>query len=204
MRRMLLSASLTLTASLLAVQPAQVAAAAPSLNPADAPAGHYELDPRHASVTARVLHLGLSHYTARLDQISGGYDYDPANPTASKIAVAIDAHSLDVGDPGVSKQFAGEFLDADHNPQITFTSTSIQPTDPGHGVVIGDLTFRGVTKPVVLTVTYNGTESGMIGGRRMGFSATAMIKRSDFGSTAWQGPVGDDVQLTIEAEFARK
>ena len=68
----------------------------------------------------------------------------------------------------------------------------------------GDLTFRGVTKPVTLDVIYNGTASALIGGRRMGFSATTVIKRSDFGSTAWRNAVGDDVQVVIEAEFARK
>jgi polyisoprenoid-binding protein YceI len=197
-------ASLAFTALLLAAQPGLALTAEPSLDPAQAPAGHYVLDPRHASVTARVLHMGLSHFTMRLDHVEASYDYDPAQPTASKIAVTIDAHSLDVGDPGVSKQFAGEFLDADQHPQITFNSTAIQSTGPGHGVMNGDLTFRGVTKPVALDVIYNGTESGMIGGRRMGFSATAVIKRSDFGSSAWQGAVGDDVQLVIEAEFARK
>lgn len=189
-------------ALLIVAQPAL--AAAPSTNPADAPAGHYVLDPRHASVTARVLHMGLSHFTMRFDHVEASYDYDPARPLASKIAVTIDPHSLDVGDVGVSKQFAGEFLGADQYPQITFASTAIQSAEAGHGTVTGDLTFHGVTKPVVLDVTYNGTESGMIGGRRMGFSATAVIERSEFGSTAWKDAVGDEVQLVIEAEFARK
>jgi polyisoprenoid-binding protein YceI len=180
------------------------ALAAPSVNPADAPAGHYVLDPRHASVTASVLHMGLSHFTMRIDGVSGAYDYNPAQPLASKISVTLDARSLDTGDPAVSKQFAGEFLDADKNPQITFVSTAVQAGAAGHGAVTGDLTFRGVTRPVTLDVTYNGTSSGLIGGRRMGFSATTVIKRSDFGSSAWQNAVGDDVRLVIEAEFARQ
>jgi polyisoprenoid-binding protein YceI len=180
------------------------AGAAPSLDPAKAPAGHYVLDRRHASLLARVRHQGLSLYTMRFDKVEGEYDYDPALPLASKISVTIDAKSLDTGDPGVSKQFANEFLDADRNPTITFKSSSIQTTDQGHGTMTGDLTLRGVTQPVTLDVTYNGTEAGLIGGRRMGFSATATIKRSEFGSKAWSSAVGDEVQLVIEAEFARQ
>ncbi len=178
--------------------------AAPSLDPAKAPAGRYVLDRRHTSLLARVRHMGLSLYTMRFDRVDGDYDYDPAQPLASKISVIVDAGSLDTGDPRVSTQFAHEFLDADRNPTITFKSSSIQTTDQTHGTVTGDLTLRGVTQPVTLDVTFNGTESGLIGGRRMGFSATTTIRRSQFGSKAWLGDVGDDVQLVIEAEFARQ
>ena len=184
--------------------PAGAPFAAPSLEPAAAARGHYVLDPRHASVIAKVRHMGLSLYTMRFDHIDATYDYDPAQPLASKIAVTLDAHSLDTGAEGDSRQFAREFLDADQNPTITFNSTAIQATDTSHGTVTGDLTFRGVTRPVTLDVTYDGSAPGLLGGHRMGFSATAVVRRSDFGSKAWRGYVGDDVQLVIEAEFARK
>ena len=183
---------------------AGTAAAAPALDPAAAPGGHYELDRRHTSVTASVLHMGLSHFTMRIEGVEGGFDYDPANPVASKISITMDARSLDAGDPGVSKTFAGEFLDADHNPTITFVSTAIRQTDPGHGVVSGDLTFRGVTRPVSLDVAYNGFASSLILGRKMGFSASTVIKRSEFGSKAWQNAVADEVRVVIETEFAKK
>jgi polyisoprenoid-binding protein YceI len=178
--------------------------AAPSLDPAKASSGHYVLDRRHASLMARVRHLGLSLYTMRFDNVEGEYDYDPAQPLASKISVTVDAKSLDTGDPGANKQFASEFLDADHNPTITFKSSAIQTQEGNHGTVTGDLTLRGVTHPVTLDVTYDGASSGLIGGHRMGFSATATIERSMFGSKAWREFVGDEVQLIIEAEFARK
>ena len=198
-------AALAVAAGLLLVSLAGGVGAAPAVDPAKAPAGHYVLDHRHASLLARVRHMGLSLFTMRFNKVEGEYDYDPAQPLASKISVTVDAKSLDTGDPGVSKQFASEFLDAERNPTITFKSSAIQTTDETHGTVTGDLTFRGVTQPVTLDVTYNGTESGLIGGRRMGFSATAtMTRRSQFGSKAWLGDVGDDVQLVIEAEFARQ
>ena len=180
------------------------AAAEPKADPAKAAAGHYELDHRHTAVVASVLHEGLSHFTMRLEQVSGAYDYDPANPQATKVSVAMDARSLNTGDPAVSKQFADEFLDASHNPMITFASTAIRAGDPNHGQVTGELTFRGVTRPVTLEVTYNGFGSNLILGKRMGFSASTVIRRSDFGSKAWQGAVGDEVRVTIETEFVRK
>ena len=188
----------------LALATPAIAAAAPALDPAKAPAGHYELDHRHTAVVASVVHMGLSHFTMRIEQASGAYDFDPAHPLATRISISLDAHSLNAGDPAVSKQFAGEFLDADHHPMITFVSTGIQATDANHGQVTGDLTFRGVTRPVTLDVTYNGTASNLIVGRRMGFSATTVIRRSDFGSRAWEGDVADDVQVRIETEFVRK
>ena len=198
------SASLVVAMVALSTLPAAGSAAEPKLDPAAAPAGHYVLDPRHASVTARVRHMGLSLYTMRFDHVEASYDYDPTQPLTTRIAVTIDAHSLDTGDAGVSKQFASEFLDADRNPRITFNSTAVQATADGHGTVTGDLTLRGVTKPATLEVNYNGAAPGVLGGHRMGFSATTTVDRSAFGSGAWRGVVGDDVQIVIEAEFERK
>ena len=173
-------------------------------DPAKAPAGLYVLDKRHGSLIAQVSHMGLSAYTMRFDTLGGRFSYDPAHPEASQISITVDPASLDVGDPGISRGFAREFLGAIEAPQITFTSTAIQRTDPAHGTVTGDLSFHGQTRPVTLAVTFNGYGASLIGGRRMGFSATGDIRRSDFGSTAWLGEVGDHVHLVIEAEFTRQ
>jgi polyisoprenoid-binding protein YceI len=188
-----------------------------SRDPAKAPAGVYELDKSHASLTMTLSHMGMSHYTMRFDSFDAHYDYDPANPEAAHVEVNIDADSLDVGEPKLSQRFAREFLDAAHAPKITFVSTSIRRTPaaiaesggagieaPVTGLVTGDLTFRGVTLPVTLQVVFNGTGPGLMGGHRMGFSASGELKRSDFGSHDWAGVVGDDVHLAIEVEFQRK
>ena len=150
--------------------------------------------------------MGLSFYTMRFNRFDARYDFDPASPAASKIEVTIDANSLDVGDDAIGRQFARQFLGADKHPQITFTSAGVQATEPGHGTLAGDLTLNGVTRPVTLDVTFNGSGPGLfgIGGYRMGFSAVGDIKRSEFGSKAWEGLVGDNVRLLIEVEFVRK
>jgi polyisoprenoid-binding protein YceI len=201
MRRCLI----TVFAALLTAFAAQAEPRPASADPATAPAGHYALDKAHASLTARVSHMGLSTYTMRFDDLDAQYDYDPAHPEASKVQVTVNAASLDVGKPSLDRDFARSFLDAANYPTITFTSTAIH-RDGVQGTMTGDLTLRGVTRPVTLDVTFNGGGPGFLGlgGYRMGFSATGDIKRSDFGSKQWLGVVGDNVHLVIEVEFEHK
>lgn len=201
MRRL---AAFALVASLLALP----AAAAPSTNPSDMPAGHYVLDKEHASLLARVGHEGgLAFYTVRFDRFDASFDYDPKAPEASKIQVTVEAASLDNGNTKTGAQFAREFLDADKNPTITFVSTAIVRGEGARGTMTGDLTLRGVTKPVTLDVTFGGYTSGILG-QRAGFSARGRFKRSDFGSTYMLNPplafVDDEVELVIEVEFTKK
>ena len=196
----------TLAAALLLVAAANSANAEPkpaSINTADAPAGTYVLDKSHASLTATLSHMGMSHYTMRFNGLDASFSYDPKSPEASKVQASVDADSMDVGAPKISAKFARDFLAAEEHPQITFASTAIAYTGT-HGTMTGDLTLRGVTRPVTLDVTFNGAGPGLIGGHRMGFSASGDIKRSDFGSKAWLSVVGDDVHIVIEAEFQRK
>lgn len=183
------------------------AMAAPSTNPADMPAGHYALDKDHATLFARVRHEGVAFYTVRMDRFDASFDYDPKAPEASKISVTVDAASLDNGDTKTSAQFAREFLDVDKNPTITFVSTTITRGEGNSGTMTGDLTFRGVTKPITLDVTFGGYTSGILG-QRAGFSARGKFNRSDFGSTYMLKPplafVDDEVELVIDVEFTKK
>lgn len=179
--------------------------AAPTTDFNAMPAGAYVLDKKHATLLARVRHMGLSNYTIRFDRFDASFTYDPAAPKASRIEVSVDAASLDVGDHVIEKQFAGQFLDAKDHPAITFTSTDLQLGEGGKGEMTGDLTLRGVTHPVTFDVQFDGYDSSLLFGRRAGFSAVATIDRTQFGST-FLAPdlVGKDVQLIIEAEFEKK
>jgi polyisoprenoid-binding protein YceI len=174
-----------------------------STDPATAPAGTYHLDPKHASVTLKLSHMGLSYYTMRFDKIDASYSYDPANPAASHINVSIDPASIDTDNPPFNKEIADQFLEAGKYPTITFVSTAVHPGAGGKGEVVGDLTFHGVTKPVSLDVVFNGTGQGMMHEERMGFSGVTTIKRSDFGVTKYVPLVGDDVTVLIETEFTK-
>lgn len=190
--------------SVLAAAPAW--SAVRSTNPADLPAGHYVLDKAHGSLIARISHMGFSRYTLRFNRMDAAFDYDPKAPAASRLEVRVDAASIDTGDMDFSKQLAGDgWFDSAKHPAITFASTTVDLGDGRHGKINGDLTLHGVTHPVSLDVTFNGVGSGLIPGTlRTGFSATAVIKRTDYGMTRYVAWVGDEVNLQIEAEFTRK
>ncbi len=188
--------------------------AGPSTDPAAAPAGEYALDPLHASVVARIKHLGLSNFAIRFDTLEASYSFDPAHPTASKVTARVDANSFDVGnqryqDMALNEHFIKQrdILGMSKNPNVTFVSTSIRSTGGNRGTMSGDLTLNGVTKPVTFDVVFNGTAPGMGGGpQRMGFSAVTTLHRSDFQIAAMMPPpiLSDEVTLQIEAEFTKK
>jgi len=176
-----------------------------SRDPAKIPAGAYVLDKRHASLIARIPHLGgFSRYTLRFTGLDGAFTYDPARWQATKVSFSVNPRSADTGDAGFNKDIAG-FLGAETYPAILFASTGFTAGPDGHGQVTGDLSFHGVTKPVTLEVAFNGVGPGLLGaGTRLGFSGVTRIKRSEFGATAVSQWAGDDVELQFEIEFTRK
>jgi polyisoprenoid-binding protein YceI len=192
-----------------------VAATAPAPTPLP-PAGAYVMDKAHTSVTFRVSHLGFSHYTARFSRIDGRLKFDPAHPAAMAAEATLDPTSLELNAPpaGFHDQLMGKaWFDAARFPTIAFRSTKVEPTGAHTARVTGDLTLHGVTKPVVLEVTYNGgypPNAMDPGGARVGFSAHTVFKRSGFGVSAGiPAPgstmgVSDDVEVAIESEFSSK
>jgi polyisoprenoid-binding protein YceI len=188
---------------------------APAASTAPVPAGDYTLDRAHASLLFRVDHLGFSHYTARFKRFDAQLRFDPNKLAASQLNVTVDATSLETDFPDPAKidfnaQLQGEqWLNTAKYPQMTYRSTRIESTGPKNVRVTGDLTLRGITKPVVLNVTYNGGYAGhpMDPHARIGFSARGTLKRSDFGmgfgipAPGTTMGVGDQVDIIIECEF---
>jgi polyisoprenoid-binding protein YceI len=188
----------------------------PAASTAPVPAGEYTLDRAHASLLFRVDHMGFSHYTARFKRFDAQLHLDPNKLTASQLNVTVDATSLETDFPDPAKidfnaQLQGEqWLNTAKYPQMTYRSTKIESTGPKSVRVTGDLTLRGVTKPVVLDVTYNGGYAGhpMDPHARVGFSAHGTLKRSDFNiSFGIPAPgttmgVSDQVDIIIECEFS--
>jgi polyisoprenoid-binding protein YceI len=205
-------ASAALAVALFMAPAALAAPGVSSVKPADLPAGHYVLDKTHASVVAKIKHMGFSNYQFRFTKLDGDFTYDPKAPEASKINVTIDPASVDTATGAdafglkFNKELAGDgWLEANKYPTVTFVSTAVNVGDGQHGTVTGDLTLHGVTKPVTLDVTFNGVGSGMIPLQtRTGFSALTTIKRSDFGVSKYVPLVGDEVTLSIEVEFEKK
>ncbi len=192
-------------AALLAFVIAGPALAAPTLDPSQAPAGTYVLDKRHASVVVRVRHMGLSNYTMRFRTVDAHFDYDPKDPMASRVEASVDVNSLDTGEPQYGPKFAKEFLGGDDHPTATFVSTGFEQTGPTSGIMRGDLTLKGITRPVEFNVVFDGYASGLLAGQRIGFSATGRLRKDDYGiSFIAPGVIGDDIDLVIEAEFVKK
>lgn len=178
----------------------------PETSPLSAPAGEYVLDPTHTSVIWSLSHAGLSNYTARFDKVTGALDFDPENPENSQVDIRIDPKSVNTGIAGFDNTIAtsGRYFDGDNHPEIRFISTDIKVTGERTGLITGDLTLRGVTKPVTLDTVFNGAGKSFGNpGETLGFSATTEIMRSDWGMTHLikLANIGDKVTLRIETEF---
>jgi polyisoprenoid-binding protein YceI len=172
------------------------------------PGGLYELDKTHASLTWKVSHLGLSDYTARFTDFDAKLMYDPMEVENTKLIATVNPTSIETDYPG-EKDFDGELVNkagwfnVEQFPEIEFRSTNIERVGDDKANVTGDLTFLGVTKPVILDVTFNKAMGNHPFANKpaLGFSATGTIKRSDFGMTKYIPQIGDEVDLLIEAEF---
>lgn len=201
--------------------PAAAAPAAPAPITIAAPAGEYVVDPTHASVEFKVHHVGLSYYGLKFRTYDATVTFDPANIAASKVSATIKASDILAGypadyvanHPGAKfKSWEDElanstnFLDAKQFPTITFVSTSVEPSGERSAKVTGDLTLKGVTKPVTLDVTFSGETASHPFGKvpAIGFSATGSFNRADFGLTYLAGMIGDDVKVEIEGDFIQK
>ncbi len=177
---------------------------------ADVPAGRYKTDPTHTSVTWKVPHLGLSNYTARFTKVDATLTFDPVKPELSKLTASIDPMSIRTDFPFVEKENfdktlaeSAKWFNGAVAKTITFTSTAVKMTSDKTAIVTGELTLLGVTKPLVLNVTLNGSmkEHPFTKTPAIGFSGSGTVKRSEFNMTSGLPYVGDDVSLLIEAEM---
>jgi polyisoprenoid-binding protein YceI len=215
MRFVIVAAALTLAAC--NPPPEQKPEGPPVAVTVDAPSGTYSLDKSHASLVVRANHLGLSHYTLRLTGLDATLNFNAEDPTRSSVQASIAADTVRTEFSG-PRDFDDElensqWLDAATHPVIAFSSTGIELTAANAGRMSGDLTIRGVTKPVILDVTFNGAFRQHPMGRPgalLGFSARGSFKRSDYGMTVLipatpGGPgVADEVEIIIEAEFSER
>jgi polyisoprenoid-binding protein YceI len=188
-------------ALLLAAAPAAVAQGV-NTDPRNAKTGVYEVEPTHTSVCFTVVHLGLSAYPGCFKEVSGSIGFDGKAPQNSKADITVNLASVWTASDRLTEKMNKDLFKTDVNKTATFRSTSAKVTGPNKGTIDGQLTLNGVTKPVTLNVTFNGGLTHPFAGRyAIGFDATATIKRSDFGLTAWSTSVADEVKLTIASEF---
>src|SRR5579862_5144514 len=170
-------------------------------------AGTWDIDPVHSEVSFVVRHMVVSKVRGRFDRFSGTIVTDE-DLGHSSVNVTIEAASISTSEPNRDNHVrSADFLDVEKFPNLTFRSTAVR-SERGKYFVDGDLTIRGVTRPVTLDVEVNGFTPDPYGGTRTGFSATTEINRHDFG-VSFNGPIpgtdnamvlSDKVDLTLEVE----
>ncbi|QSX75010.1 polyisoprenoid-binding protein [Lysobacter arenosi] len=182
-----------------------VLSAAPVLAMA-APPQTWSLDPVHTRVMFAVEHAGFSHALGTISGSTGTLVFDRDDWKSARLDVQVPLQRLDLGDAKWNKAvLATNLIDAEHHPQAHFVSSSVEPVDADHAKVCGELTLRGVTRPLCMDVTLNAVKRHPLPPfhRTAGFSATATLSRAEFGITAWKNVIGDRVDLRIEAEALR-
>jgi polyisoprenoid-binding protein YceI len=169
-------------------------------------AGTWKIDGSHSTVGFVARHLMVSKVRGSFTSYTGAIEIGPT-PESSSVEITIDAASIETRDPQRDAHLrSADFLDVENHPTLHFRSTEVVPTGPASGKVKGDLTVRGVTRPVELDVEFLGVVTDPWGGRRIGVAARGAIDREAFGLT-WNVAleaggvlVGKKVQLEIEAQ----
>jgi polyisoprenoid-binding protein YceI len=169
----------------------------------------YVLDPQHLSIGFMVMHVGFAKTIGLFRKAEGSFVFDESEPSVRDIQTTIDAASVFTDHEKRDEHLrANDFLAVEQYPTITFKGVSAVKTGPRSGRITGDLTLRGVTKPVDLEVVWNKSGAYPFGDGHyaVGVSARTKIKRSDFGMTyALAGDmVGDEVDVMIEFEAIRQ
>ena len=149
----------------------------------------------------------IARVNGTFEDWSGALAFDPENPAASSVEVAVDVASIDTHNADRDAHLrSGDFFDTETYPEMKFVSTAVEAVDADNLRVAGDLTLHGITHPVVLDVEYGGRVIDPWGNDRIGFTAKGKVNRADFGLT-WNAAletggvlVGESVDITIELE----
>lgn len=169
------------------------------------------IDPAHTLVEFSAKHMMVTTVKGRFAELSGTIAGDETNPADATVEVTIDATSIDSrNDQRDTHLRSADFLDTEHFPDITFVATSVRPTGDDEFEVTGDLTIRGITRPITLHATVEGKSISPWGTEVVGISATGGLNRSDFGLT-WNVAleaggvlVSDRVKIAIELEAIKQ
>jgi polyisoprenoid-binding protein YceI len=167
--------------------------------------GTWTIDPVHTDVSFSVRHMMVSKVRGRFETFSGQI-VTAEDPAASTVNASIDLSSINTNNVDRDNHIrSADFFEVESNPQMTFRSTGVRP----HGkdwLVDGELTLRGISRPITLELEVNGFTKDPMGGTRAGFSATSEINRKDFGietNIPMDGGgvvIGDRIQISLEVE----
>jgi polyisoprenoid-binding protein YceI len=165
--------------------------------------GDYTIDAAHTRLGFSARHAMVTTVRGQFGDFAGTAHVDAANPAASTVSLTIQTASIDTGVADRDGHLkSGDFFDAEANPEITFVSTKVE-RDGDDWAVTGDLTIKGVTKPVTVELESTGSARDPFGNLRVGFEGSATINRKDWGLT-WNAALetgGVLVSEKIKLEF---
>ncbi len=167
----------------------------------------WNLDPVHTHIGFSVKHMMVTTVRGQFRTYSGTVRLDPKDFARSSFEGEIDVASIDTGVADRDNHLrSNDFFDAPNHPKIKFKSSRIEPKGDGEFVVHGDITIRGVTKPIALDVEFHGTSKNPYGKTVAGLTASGTLNRKDFGVSfnalleTGGVAVGEKVKLEVEVE----
>ena len=172
--------------------------------------GTYAIDPSHSRIGFVARHAMVTKVRGSFNEFEGSGYFDADDPGNSRLELTIDAASIDTRNPDRDAHLrSNDFFAMEQYPQITFVSTAVQQVDAENYRVTGDLTMRGVTRPVTLDLEFTGTSVDPYGNQRIGFEGRTVVNRKDWGIN-WNAPldaggvlVGEKVILEFEVSAIR-
>jgi polyisoprenoid-binding protein YceI len=169
-----------------------------------ASADDFVIDTAHSGVNFKISHLGLAYVHGRFDSFSGKFTIDSSDPAKSSFALNIKPETVDTNNMGRDTHLRGpDFFNVKQYPVISFTSTSVKPSEEGYEVT-GELTLHGATKPVTFSLKGGKSAEFPAGVKRTGYSTELVLKRSEFGVGKPMPALGDDIFVSISFEGTKK
>jgi polyisoprenoid-binding protein YceI len=170
--------------------------------------GTWAIDPVHSSINFWVRHLMVSKVRGKFDNFSGAIVVTEDGKTTVHAEVAVD--SVNTGNDQRDAHIKSpDFFDVETHPIARFASTTVEPEGDNYALN-GELTLKGVTKPITLELEFNGVNPGMGHGEVAGFEASVVLNRKDFGIDidlplqTGGAVVGDKVTITIDVEAVKQ
>ncbi|MFD1144285.1 YceI family protein [Larkinella insperata] len=170
----------------------------------------WTLDPTHSEIQFKVRHLMVSNVTGKFNSFEGKVETTGDDFSNASVSFSADIDSITTGNEQRDGHLkSADFFDAENHPKLTFQSTDVKKVSDDEYEIKGDLTIRGITKPVTLKAEYGGQMGDFYGNTKAGFELSGTIKRKEFGLT-WDAVteaggvvVSDDVKLLLNVQVAR-
>lgn len=172
--------------------------------------GTWTIDPTHTRLGFTARHAMVTKVRGAFTEFEGTLTLDGANVDASTINLTAQMASIDTGNADRDGHVKGEdFFDVEKFPTMTFASTGVKQTDDDEFILVGDLTIKGVSRPVEIEVELDGIVTDPWGNTRAGFEGEAEISRKDFGLT-WNVPldgggvlVSDKIKIQLDVSATK-